>query len=146
MSKETRFLCRLIGLYCLVVALVSIADEQGTVQTITSLMHDPPLMFVLGVMLLFAGLAMTLVHNIWSGGPAPVIVTLISWLTLVKGLAFLALAPLQITDFYLLQLRFGQLYYVYAVMTLVLGGYLTNLGFRGNPALSEPRGFARSNV
>lgn len=130
MSKETRFLCRLIGLYCLIVGLVMVVEKQGTVQTVTSLMQDRALVFVLGDILLFAGLAMTLLHNVWSGGPTPVIVTLIGWLTLVKGLVFLALAPVQAGSFYLQQLQFERLYYVYAGITLVLGTYLTDLGFR----------------
>jgi hypothetical protein len=130
-SKETRFLCKLLGLYCLVVGFVMVTTEQRTVQTVTSLMQDRALVFLLGVILLFAGLAMILVHDVWSGGPTPVIVTLIGWITLVKGLACLALAPAQIADFYLLQLRFGELYYVYVVITLVLGTYLTYGGFRG---------------
>jgi hypothetical protein len=139
MAKGTLFLCRLFGLYCLVIGLLMMADPRGTVQTITSLIHDGPLVFVLGVILLFAGLAMTLGHNIWSGGPAPVIVTVIGWLTLVKGLTFLVLAPAQLSDFYLLQLQFGRLYYLYALVTLVLGTYLTYLGFRGSRRANRMR-------
>jgi hypothetical protein len=129
-SKETRFLCRLLGLYCLIIALAMLAQRESTVATVAALLHDRPLMYVLGVCCLFAGLAIILVHNIWSGGPAPVIVTVIGWLTLLKGAAFVGLPPVQTAELYLAQLRYQRLYLLYACVTLLLGAYLCYAGFR----------------
>jgi hypothetical protein len=131
MSKETRFLSRLLGLYCLIIAVVMFAQRQTTTAVVAALLHDRPLMYVLGVWCLFAGLAVILAHNVWSGGPAPVIVTLIGWLTLVKGVAFIGLQPLQTSALYMTQLRYAELYPFYALMTLVLGAYLCYAGFGG---------------
>jgi vacuolar-type H+-ATPase subunit I/STV1 len=89
-SKETRFLSRLFGVYCLIIALAMLAQREATVLTINALLHDRPLMYVLGVLCLFAGLAMVLIHNVWSGGAAAVVVTVMGWLTLLKGVAFVA--------------------------------------------------------
>ena len=129
MSKETRFLSRLLGLYCLIIALAMLAQRPATVLTVAALLHDRPLMYVLGVLCLFAGLAMVLAHNLWSGGAAAVIVTLIGWLTLLKGLAFIGLQPAQTTELYIAQLRFERLYPLYAALTLLLGAYLCYAGF-----------------
>jgi vacuolar-type H+-ATPase subunit I/STV1 len=136
-SKETRFLSRLLGLYCLIIALAMLAQRQTTVLTVAALLHDRPLMYVLGVLCLFAGIAMVLVHNVWSGGAAAVIVTLIAWLTLLKGVAFIALQPAQTAELYIAQLRFESLYPLYAIVTLLLGAYLCYAGFSGarRPAL-----------
>ena len=131
MSKETRFLSRLLGLYCLIIALAMLAQRQATVSTVAALLHDRPLMYLLGVLCLFAGLAMVLVHNVWSGGAAAVIVTLIGWLTLLKGLAFIGLQPAQTAELYMAQLRFERLYPLYAAVTLLLGAYLCYAGFTG---------------
>ena len=131
MSKETRFLSRLLGLYCLIIALAMLAQRPATVVTVAALLRDRPLMYVLGVLCLFAGLAMVLVHNLWSGGAAAVIVTLIGWLTLLKGLAFIGLQPAQTTELYIAQLRFERLYPLYAALTLLLGAYLCYAGFGG---------------
>jgi vacuolar-type H+-ATPase subunit I/STV1 len=128
-SKETRFLSRLLGLYCLVIGLAMLAQRPATVLAVAALLHDRPLMYLLGVLCLFAGLAMVLVHNVWSGGAATVIVTLIGWLTLLKGLAFIGLQPAQAAELYIAQLRFEQLYPLYALLTLLLGGYLCYAGF-----------------
>ena len=130
MSKETRFLCRLLGLYCLITALAMLAQREATVATVAALLHDRPLMYVLGVWCLLAGLAIILVHNVWAGGPAPVIVTVIGWLTLLKGVAFVGLPPMQTAELYLAQLRYQQLYLLYACLTFALGAYLCYAGFK----------------
>jgi hypothetical protein len=70
MSPCTIFLSRLIGLYCIFIALSMMARRQATVETVTALLQNPSMMLILGVITLAAGLAMVLAHNIWSGGCA----------------------------------------------------------------------------
>jgi vacuolar-type H+-ATPase subunit I/STV1 len=88
------------------------------------------MMLIVGVITLAAGLAMVLAHNIWSGGTLAVIVTLIGWLTLIKGLLFLFLSPEMEAEFFLRQLHYQQLFYLYGAFSLVLGVYLTYGGFK----------------
>ena len=129
MSPRTLFLSRLIGLYCILVALSMITRRQTTLEVVTALLQNPSMMWVLGVITLGAGLAMVLAHNIWSGGVLVVIVTLVGWLTVVKSLLFLFLPPEAQAGFFLRQLHYQQLSYLYAVVSLVLGIYLTYGGF-----------------
>jgi hypothetical protein len=129
--RETRFLSRLLGLYCLLIGLAMLAQRQATLVTIAALLHDRPLLYVLAVWCVFAGLAMILVHNVWSGGAAPIIVTLIGWLTLLKGVAFIGLEPLRVADLYLEELRYRELYPLYLLGTLTLGAYLCYAGCWG---------------
>ena len=68
MSSRTIFLSRLIGLYCIVIALSMMTRRQATVETVTALLQNPSMMLILGVGTLAAGLAVVLAHNIWSGG------------------------------------------------------------------------------
>ncbi len=88
------------------------------------------MMFVLGAIMLVAGLAMVLAHNIWSGGVLAVIVTLVGWMTLIKSLFFLFLPPEMEAGFFLGQLHYRQLFYMYTAISLVLGVYLTYGGFK----------------
>ncbi len=88
------------------------------------------MMFVLGAIMLVAGLAMVLAHNIWSGGVLAVIVTLVGWITLIKSLFFLLLPPEMEAGFFLGQLHYRQLFYMYTAISLVLGVYLTYGGFK----------------
>src|SRR5450759_2669910 len=93
MLPRTVFLSRLIGLYCILLALSMITRKQATLESVTAVLRDPSMMFVLGAIMLVAGLAMVLAHNIGSGGALAVIVTLVGWMTLIKSLFFLFLPP-----------------------------------------------------
>jgi hypothetical protein len=129
MSSRTIFLSRLIGLYCILVALSMMSRRQATVETVTALLQNPSLMFIVGVITPAAGLAMVLAHNIWSGGALVVVVTLVGWVTLIKGLSFLFLSPEVEAELFLRQLHYQQFFYMYSAISLVLGIYLTYGGF-----------------
>ncbi len=130
MSSRTIFLSRLIGLYYILVALSMMSRRQATVETVTALLQNPSLMFIVGVITLAAGLAVVLAHNIWSGGALVVVVILVGWITLIKGLSFLFLSPEVEAEFFLRQLHYQQFFYMYAAISLVLGIYLTYGGFK----------------
>src|ERR1039458_2714203 len=74
MSPRTRFISRILGFYSLFVSLAMVSHKHATAEMVMALIRDQPLLFVLGVMTVLAGLAMVLAHNIWSGGALPVIV------------------------------------------------------------------------
>jgi hypothetical protein len=134
MSPRTLFLGRLIGLYCILIALAMFTHKQAMVETVTALLHDAPLLLVTGVVVVAAGLALILGHNVWSGGALPVVVTLIGWLALTKGLLILFLAPQAAAGLYLERLHYAEFYYGYASVSLVLGIYLTYATSRARAA------------
>jgi len=107
-----------------------ITRKQATVEAVTALVQNPSMMFNLGVIMLPAGLAMVLAHNIWSGSTLAVIVTIVGWLTVIKSVLFLFLPPELEAAFFLGQLHYQELFYLYAVAPLVVGIYLTYGGFR----------------
>jgi hypothetical protein len=104
--------------------------RQATVETVTALLQNPSLMFIVGVITLAAGLAMVLAHNVWSGGALVVVVTVVGWMTLTKSLFFLFLPPEMEAELFLQQLHYQQLFYLYSAISLVLCIYLTYGGFR----------------
>jgi hypothetical protein len=130
MSPRTLFLSRLIGLYCILIALSMMTRRQATVETVTALVQNPSMTLVLGIITLAAGLAMVLAHNVWSGGAPVVVVTLVGWMALVKSLFFLFLPPEMEAGLFLRQIHYQQLFYVYSAISLVLGVYLTYGGFK----------------
>ncbi|MGH9680538.1 MAG: hypothetical protein ACRD4Y_11370, partial [Candidatus Acidiferrales bacterium] len=91
-----------------------------------------PMMLVLAVITLVAGLALVLAHNIWSGSALTVMVTLVGWIILIKSLLLLFLPPELEADLFLTWLHYQQLYYVYMVFPLVLGIFLAYRGFSSN--------------
>ncbi|MGP0074226.1 MAG: hypothetical protein ACLPWF_20120 [Bryobacteraceae bacterium] len=133
MSSRTLFISRLIGLYCVLVSLVMFSQKQAMVDIETTLVHNPAMLFIGGIITLVAGLAIVLSHNVWSGGALPVVVTLLGWIALIKGV--LLLSPGTTIGFWE-SMRYEQLYYLYASISFVLGAYLTYQGFT---ALRSPR-------
>ena len=102
--------------------------KQTTVATIKALVGNPPLLLFVEVLGLAAGLAMIIGHNVWSGGALPVIVTLVGWLILIRGLLLLFLWPEAAVGLFA-GLHFEQLFYLYVAISLILGIYLTYAGF-----------------
>jgi hypothetical protein len=125
MLPHTRFLSRLIGLYCILIPLSMVVHKQASLEMLTALMHNPPLLYVVSWIAVVAGLALVLGHNVWSGGAVPVIVTLIGWVTLVKALLLLFLSPEAASEFFLGGLHYEQGFYAYAGFSILTGIFLT---------------------
>jgi hypothetical protein len=89
MDERTGFLARLLALYCLVMGGTVLLRPGFFAAGAAGLAADPELLLLAGVLTLFAGLAMVLGHNRWSGGAVTVVVTLVGWLTLAKALLLL---------------------------------------------------------
>ncbi len=129
MASRSAFLAKIIGLYCVFFALSMFVWKDATIGAVMDLIHEPALVMVLAMTLLVAGLAIVLSHNVWSGGAVPIIVTVLGWLTLIKGLLLLFMGP-DTRVMYVQVIRYQELFYLYAVITLVVGLYLTWGGFR----------------
>lgn len=129
MAKRTVFLSRLIGLYCLLIFLAMAVNQAAWVIKVNTLIHDPGAVMIAAVFALAVGLAIILTHNIWSGGALPVVVTLVGWISLIKGIFLLWLPP-EAVEGYMRALHYQDFYYVYVGVTLLLGAYLTYGGFK----------------
>jgi len=109
------------------------SHKQLTLEGVTALLQNPPLMLLLGLITLGASLAMVLAHNLWWSGTLAVIITLIGWLALIKSLLFLFLNPAMEARFLLGLLHYQQFFYDYAAVSIILGIYLTYSGFASSP-------------
>ncbi len=128
MSVRTVFLARLFGLYCLIMAAALLSQPEAFVTIVHALMADAPLVLIAGVFTLFAGLAIVLLHNYWSGGALTVIVTMLGWLTLIKAVVLVALPSSKLVAMYSGVTTSHIL--ISGSLTLLLGIYLTVAGFR----------------
>ena len=84
--------------------------------------HDIALIFLSGILLLVAGLAIVRSHNVWTGWPA--LVTVLGWLAIIGGLARLFF-PTQLAA---MAANMGQhkgLLIVAAIILVLLGGFLS---------------------
>lgn len=129
MPGRTIFLSKLLGVYCILMGLFLATHSERAWEDVTAFSQDQALVFITSILVIFAGLAMVLAHNRWSGGATPVIVTLLGWATLVKGMVLLFASPLLIANFYMYAIHYIWVMYVDAGIALALGTYLTLMGF-----------------
>jgi hypothetical protein len=120
MSRLTVFLARFIGLFTVLLVAALLVRGNAIVETAVA---DGPLMFTYAIISLATGLAIILGHNVWSGGVLPVVVTVVGWLILAKGLLLLFLKPEMLT------MQYSEHYYLYIAPALVIGLYLSWAGF-----------------
>ncbi len=125
MSRSTPFLARLIGVFSIILATATLVRGNALVETVIG---DHAIMFDLAIISVAAGLAMVLGHNVWSGGVLPVVVTLVGWLILAKGLFLLFVTPEMFAKLFA-QIHCAEQSYIYLAPALVLGVYLTVAGF-----------------
>ena len=128
MAPRTVFLSRLIGLFTLILSLALLADKESSVSAIVALVHERPLLLIIGMMGLLAGLAIVLSHNVWSGGIVPILVTLIGWLILIRGVLLILLPAGEAVRLFDV-LRYEELFYFYTGVTLIVGLFLAYRGF-----------------
>jgi hypothetical protein len=129
MSARTIFLGKLLGLFIIVVTLSMLTHRQSSLETVSLLVHDRPLVLILGLIGLAAGLAIVLSHNVWSGGVLPVLVTLVGWMTMFRGALVLFLSPDGLLNLVEI-VRLESLFSVYMTVALILGVFLTYAGFK----------------
>jgi vacuolar-type H+-ATPase subunit I/STV1 len=128
-TARTAFFARLLGLWIVLTVLSLFANRNSSMEAIAAIFRDPALAFITGVFTLVIGLTIVLLHNRWSGGVLPVVVTLYGWIAAIKGLAFLCL-PAGVEARVFAAMHFEQTLYVYLTIALLVGAYLIYAGFR----------------
>jgi hypothetical protein len=78
------FLARLIGPVMLVVALAAFANQRGFRDMSEEFLASRPLLFLSGMLMMPAGVAIVLTHNIWTLDWR-VLITLLGWLMAIGG-------------------------------------------------------------
>ena len=111
------------------VSVTMFPHRQATLEIMKAIIQDRPLLFICGLIGVAAGLAIVLAHNVWSGGPLPILVTLFGWASLIKGMLLLVLSPKAESSVFLVGLGYEQHPTLFAAFLLLLGAYMTYLGF-----------------
>jgi hypothetical protein len=130
MSVRTIFLAKLLGLFCILEGLFLITHKPAMGEMMNALFDNAMMLFIVSLIALGIGLALVLGHNIWSGGALPIVVTLIGWGALIKGIVLLFVPQEAAKGLFHNSLQYEQFFYLYAALPLILGAYLTYGGFR----------------
>jgi hypothetical protein len=90
-AVSTKTMARVLGPVMLVMG-GAVALRAETMPTLVEgLVNDAPLLLITGAFVLVLGAVMIGAHNVWNS-PAAIVVSLLGWITLVRG-ALVLLAP-----------------------------------------------------
>ena len=134
MTFRTLFLSRLLGLFFLICGLAMLAHQNVSTGALETLPSNRLAVLGISSLIMLAGLSMVLTHNVWSKPPLVFIVTLLGWLTLIKGVVYLLLPASWMAALLLGTLDCRAYWYFAAAFLLMLGAYLTYEGFKSKPA------------
>lgn len=138
MPAVTIYLSRLIGVVMLIIALAMLADRDMVLVALGQFGIDRTPLLLLGFMRVAMGAAIVLVHNIWSRGFWPLVVTLTGWAILLRGVLVLFVPP-DVMGSLIASSHVADFYYLYAAIPLVAGAYLALRGFSASvPPLELP--------
>ncbi|MBK9079833.1 MAG: hypothetical protein WBP38_09910 [Hyphomicrobium sp.] len=83
--STSEFIAGLIGPALIAIALAMLTNRAALHAMIGQISDNFAVVFLAGLLLLVAGLAIIRVHNIWDGG-WPVLITISGWLAVFGGL------------------------------------------------------------
>jgi hypothetical protein len=132
MRASTIYLAKLLGLFTVVVVAWMMLDRAEGLALVDALFAQPALQLTYAMIALGGGLAMVLGHNLWRGPALTIVVTVVGWLVLLKGLVLLfAPGPRMVSA--LQAAGFANLYVPALAIPLLLGLYLVFAGFAARP-------------
>jgi len=130
MAPLTLYLAKLIGAIMLAGSIWMAAKKPLALALVKRLIGDEVAVAYLGFLRICVGLALVLGHDVWSGGALPVIITLIGWFELLRGLLILFLPHERLVALFE-SMRFEKHYAAYVGGVFLFSGYLLIAGFTG---------------
>ncbi len=128
-ASMTDFWLRVLGLYFLVAGIGVLTQIDRIAGLATEIREIFLLRWLSAIMAFALGVAILATHDSPGGGPA-MIVTIIAWISLIKG-TFLFIAPPALLAFYDRVLTNHTMMRVWGVVVAVAGAALIWLGYSG---------------
>jgi len=126
--EVTLFPAQLFGMYFIAIGIASLLKGKELAESVDAFRKSPLLTYV-GAFLVMLGLSFVILHNVWDG-TWRVVITVIAWLTLLEGLAYLWLPQKAIGK--LINWFNTRWWYVVAtILSFALGAFLVVMGFGG---------------
>ncbi len=128
MTATTIILGKLLGLYLVAISIGMLANRKRTIATLDEMARSGPWRLFSGMVATAAGLAVVLGHNVWNGGMLPIVVTLVGWAALMKGITLLLVPHERMADAYK-GIGFERYFFAWMVVVLAMGLWMTAAAF-----------------
>lgn len=119
---------QILGITFITAGLTLLLEKKLMREVLKGLISNRTLIYVLGVIDLILGLVIVLTHNIWQGPTLLVVVTIMGWLLLIKGILRMMLPTSFIKRVYTKYYKDAPLM-LSAIIILALGIYMAYAGF-----------------
>jgi hypothetical protein len=113
----------LMGPTLVAIAVAMLLNFTSLREMAEQISRDPGVIFLFGILLFVAGVAIVRAHNIWTGG-WPVLVTVLGWLAILSGLVRM-LFPIRLAEFAVAFAQKPSGIITGAAVLLVLGVFLS---------------------
>lgn len=128
MHPFTVYFAQIAGLYLVILGLILLVRKEAIIALMVKMADSQPFVFLAGMLRIIIGLAVLVGNGPWGGTTLPIIVALIGWISLVRGIAMLLVTQSQerrLIEFW----RQNGAYYMAVIVVLGLGVYLAWVGF-----------------
>lgn len=128
MSTFTIYFAQLAGLYFIILGVILVVRKRSILELMPQLTENPPFVFLAGMIRIILGLAILIGNGPWGAQILSIVVALIGWVTLIRGITMLLVTPEQqrkLIDYW----RRDSMYYAAVAIVLLLGLYLAYAGF-----------------
>ncbi len=126
MNETTLLIAQLAGPAFVAVGLGVLVNRAAYQKIYAAMETEMMAMYFVAVSLIVLGTAIVLRHNLWST-PAEIVISLLGWATLLKGLSLTIIPDMMIG--LAKSLKIDKMLPLAGVGALVLGGYLVWIGF-----------------
>jgi len=115
--------------YFIILSLILVMRKRAIIDLMPKMAENQPFVFLAGMIRIIVGLAVLIGNGPWGGTTLPIVVALIGWITLIRGvIAMLLVTPTQqrkLIDYW----RRDAIYYTAVAFVLAIGLYLALAGF-----------------
>ncbi len=125
--ETSQLLARVIGPYMLIAGLGLFISKDHYLELLDELKSHPLLMMVMGAFTLLLGLLLLQFHNIWTMD-WPVLVTLIGWITVIKG-TIAMIAPQAMNNLAACFKDNQTILNVQAAIAILFGAFMSYMGY-----------------
>lgn len=125
--EPTVLLAKIFGVYLIIVAIAVFINRKALMVGVMGMFKERFAQLMTGILAVLGGLFLINIHNDWSSLPSTV-VSLIGWLTFIKGLFLLFLPERHLAE--VAKMFKERVWYtIDGVLALALGLYLTGFGY-----------------
>jgi len=118
------FLAQFLGSLFIIVAASMLIQRQKMLEIMESFISSHASLFIIEVLSIAAGLALVINHNVWTGSTAEIIITLLGWIFIIRGIVGMFLSYLTMHTIFRSFRKSEAGYYAASLLVLLLGLYL----------------------